>query len=68
MTLTIEAPTDAQLDFVTKLCEEKGYPKPAVYSKQHASIELDLPRDEPDPDDDERSRREAPREDVPDAA
>lgn len=41
MTLTIEAPTDAQLAFVAKLCDEKGYPKPAVYSKQHASILID---------------------------
>jgi hypothetical protein len=38
VTLTIEAPTDAQLDFVRKLCAEKGYPQPAVYSKQHASL------------------------------
>jgi len=34
----IVAPKDAQLGFVAKLCEEKGYPVPPVYSKMHASI------------------------------
>ena len=38
MTLTIAAPTDAQLGYIASLCEEKGYPQPAVYSKQHASL------------------------------
>ena len=41
MTLTIEAPTDAQLAYIADLCAEKGYPQPAVYSKQHASILID---------------------------
>ena len=38
MTLAVEAPTDAQLGYIKSLCVEKGYPQPAVYSKQHASI------------------------------
>lgn len=33
-----EAPTDAQLAFIKTLADERGYPQPAVYSKQHASI------------------------------
>ncbi len=39
--LTVEAPTDAQLDFVRTLCTEKGYPMPAVHSKQEASLLID---------------------------
>jgi hypothetical protein len=32
------APTDAQLDYIRNLCEERGYPMPAVHSKQEASL------------------------------
>ncbi len=39
--LRIEAPTDAQLDFVARLCNEHGYPQPAVYSKLHAGLLID---------------------------
>ena len=35
---TIVAPTDAQLDYVRSLCDERGFAMPAVYSKAHASI------------------------------
>lgn len=37
MTLTVEAPTDPQLDYIRSLCEERGFPLPVVWSKQHAS-------------------------------
>lgn len=45
MTLTIVAPTDAQLSYVATLCRERGFPVPAVYSKQHASLLIDEIRD-----------------------
>jgi hypothetical protein len=36
--LTVYAPTDAQLDFIAGLCEERGWFPPAVIaSKQEAS-------------------------------
>jgi hypothetical protein len=38
MTLTIEAPTDAQLQFIRDLLTERGMPMAAVHSKQEASI------------------------------
>jgi hypothetical protein len=38
VTLTIVAPTDAQLGYIAGLCEERGYDPPAVVaSKQEAS-------------------------------
>lgn len=36
--LAVVAPADAQLGYIASLCDGKGYPRPAVYSKQHASI------------------------------
>ena len=39
--LRIEAPTDAQIGFVARLCEERGFPMPPVCSKQDASILID---------------------------
>jgi len=36
--VTIVAPTDAQLSYIESLCEQKGFPLPAVYSKHHASL------------------------------
>jgi hypothetical protein len=36
--LSIQAPTDAQLDYIRVLCETRGWPAPAaVHSKQEAS-------------------------------
>jgi hypothetical protein len=36
--LRIEAPTDSQLEFVAKLCGERGWSSPlAIHSKQEAS-------------------------------
>ncbi len=38
MTLTIEAPTDTQLSYITDLCAKQSLPFPeAVYSKTKAS-------------------------------
>lgn len=38
MTLTVEAPSDSQLSYITDLCQKKGQPFPeAVYSKSEAS-------------------------------
>lgn len=37
MTLTIVAPTDAQLGYIKSLCIEHGLPLPVVHSKQEAS-------------------------------
>lgn len=36
--VVIVAPTDPQLDYITNLCAEHGWPKPPVYSKLHASL------------------------------
>lgn len=36
--MAIVAPTDAQLDYLASLCEERGYPMPAVHSKHEASL------------------------------
>lgn len=36
-----QAPTDPQLAFVARLCEERGYPMPAVYSRRDASLLID---------------------------
>ena len=36
--VTIVAPTDPQLDYIASLCEERGYPMPAVHSKTEASL------------------------------
>jgi hypothetical protein len=40
--LSIQAPTDAQLDYIAALCETRGWPAPAaVHSKQEASEIID---------------------------
>jgi hypothetical protein len=40
--LSIQAPTDAQLDYIRVLCETRGWPAPAaVHSKQEASEIID---------------------------
>jgi hypothetical protein len=39
--LRVEAPTDPQLALVARLCEERGYPQPAVYSKTDAGLLID---------------------------
>jgi hypothetical protein len=39
--LTIEAPTDAQLDYIRELCRARGYLMPAVHSKTEASLLID---------------------------
>jgi len=36
--VTIVAPTHEQLARIESLCEGKGFPLPAVYSKRHASL------------------------------
>jgi len=42
VTLTIEAPTDAQLDTIRKMCREREEPVPdVVYSKTEASSIID---------------------------
>ncbi len=42
MPLTIEAPTDAQLNYIAKLCEDRQVLLPeAVYSKTEASAIID---------------------------
>ena len=38
---TIIAPTDAQLAYLKKLCDERGLPPAVVYSKKHASEVID---------------------------
>ena len=38
MTLTVEAPTDAQLDYIRALCRQAEQPLPdCIFSKQEAS-------------------------------
>lgn len=37
----IVAPADAQLGYIAALCEERGYPMPAVHSKTEASLLID---------------------------
>jgi len=45
VTLTIEAPTDAQLDYIAGLCADRGLVFPAaVYSKAEASEIIDAIR------------------------
>lgn len=45
MTLTIEAPTDAQLGYITDLCAKKGLRQPEVIaSKQEAGRIIDAIR------------------------
>ena len=41
MPLRIEAPTDGQIYFIQRLCEERAYPMAVVYSKTDASILID---------------------------
>lgn len=36
--LSVVAPSDAQLAYIAGLCEERGFPMPAVHSKQEASL------------------------------
>jgi len=43
--LRCETPTDAQLSYVAVLCRERGFPVPAVYSKQHTSLLIGEIRD-----------------------
>lgn len=42
MSMVIEAPTDAQLDYIASLCAYRNCPTPeAVYSKAEASVIID---------------------------
>ena len=44
MTLTVVAPTDAQLGYIASLCREHNLPQPVVYSKQEATEIIDAMR------------------------